>query len=361
MGNVRYEAGVTAETVTQLQETVSFQHPFEAVPAFFGNIATHNGWDSSQLRQASVPGALTATSASFVIEEENCVDDETGCDGEVTAGNGCHPNGESIAWLAMSPLAGVGGTAGHAAGYQNQANQGNVAGVMMGKPYPLWHTNMGEVGTATVTTAWTLVVVNGQYRNPQVFCGVPSRNGGDAVACRITGKRHTIAGTIYVSGNHQDDAGGAGGFQTTAQMPFRCADGDDRDAWCFYVALQEPSCLDQWHAEETVSWTIMEEGSWMSDDAKQIQVGHVSVGSQGWTWVPYLGTGFANSPVTITQIQTFHGLWCNNHLAGTNTIDPNGPNCDHGLNHAINDNNDVPYVHKQSTAQLDVLFLRNCL
>ena len=113
-----------------------------------------------------------------------------------------------------------------------------------------------------------------------------SSRGGDAVNCRITGKRHTTTGTEFVSGNHQDDEGGSGAFQTNVQFAFRCVDEDDRDAWCFFIALQEPTCLDQWHKPETVSWMAMEEGSWLSDDGKQIQVGHATVGSTGWTWVP---------------------------------------------------------------------------
>ena len=54
------------------------------------------------------------------------------------------------------------------------------------------------MGKVEITTSWTQVVVQGDYRKPQVFCGVPSKAGGDAVACRIAGMRHTVQGTKLV-------------------------------------------------------------------------------------------------------------------------------------------------------------------
>jgi hypothetical protein len=332
LGNVRYEAGMTDEEVTHMAYTVNFQEQFRDVPRFFGNIASHHGWDSSQLRQNGA-SPITTTSATFVIEEEQCIDDETGCDGEAVAGNGCHGNAESIAWLAMSPVTG------HANGqYQNLAAQ--VDNVIMAKPYPRWHRNMGEVGTQTVNTNWVMVTLYGEYRNPIVFCGVPSQNGGDAVSCRITGKRHTTNSEVVYMG---DD-----GTQQRAAAAFKCAPPPGQDetwsetAWCFYIALQEPQCLDQWHGDEEVSWMVIEEGSWLSDDGKQIQSGVVRAASGGWTWVPYRGTGFANSPVTITQIQTMKGQHCtNDDGSGTNTIG-DGPSCDgaaEGWQNAISENN----------------------
>ena len=142
------------------------------------------------------------------------------------------------------------------------------------------------MGKVEITTSWTQVVVQGDYRKPQVFCGVPSKAGGDAVACRIAGMRHTVQGTKLVLQNDEGTLTGAsdpaGGDH---QAPYRCVDEDDRDAWCFYIALQEPSCLDHWHTAETASWMVMEEGSWLSDSGRQIQVGHATASTGGWTWV----------------------------------------------------------------------------
>ena len=47
----------------------------------------------------------------------------------------------------------------------------------------------------------------------------------------------------------------------------------------------QATCLDQWHAEEEVHWMVMEEGSFMSDDGAQFQVGKAQVGGDGWTSV----------------------------------------------------------------------------
>lgn len=186
-----------------------------------------------------------------------------------------------------------------------------------------------------------IILSDGQLLRLQV----PSQNGGDAVSCRITGKRHTTNSEIVYAG---DD-----GTQQRSAAAFKCAPPPGRDAdwsetaWCFYIALQEPSCLDQWHADEDVSWMVIEEGSWLSDDGKQVQSGVVTAASGGWTWVPYRGTGFANSPVTITQIQTMKGQHCtNDDGSGTNTVGT-GASCagaNEGWQNAISENNDIPPV-----------------
>ena len=85
MGTIQFEAGNTEQTVSEQPETVNFARPFNAAPRFFATIATHAGTDSSQLRQDNdnFESPITTTSATFYIEEETCVDDES------EAGNGC--------------------------------------------------------------------------------------------------------------------------------------------------------------------------------------------------------------------------------------------------------------------------------
>lgn len=80
LGTILFEAGNTEQTVTEQPVTIQFTHPFDTVPRFFASIATHVGADSSQLRQDSsnVPGSQL-TEATFYIEEESCVDDESSC------------------------------------------------------------------------------------------------------------------------------------------------------------------------------------------------------------------------------------------------------------------------------------------
>ena len=232
LGDVKYEAGLTDESVTHQATTVQFSQTFASPPRFFANIASHHGWDSSQLRQTG--NGIATNQASFLIEEENCVDDESGGCEEAVAGNGCHGNAEQVAWLAMSEATSGFGSS---VGYQNVANQ--VSNAIQGRPLPAWHRVMGEIGTATVNTNPLLVTLEEtQFRRPIVFCGVPGRSGGDAVVCRSTPVTRSPT-TDFV--NSDED-----GNQQRLVRPFQCGDKDsDTGAWCFYIFLQEPSCLDR--------------------------------------------------------------------------------------------------------------------
>jgi hypothetical protein len=79
LGTLQFEAMNTPERVSEQPETVNFHAPFANIPRFFGSIATHNGADASQLRQDEA-GGITTTSATFYIEEEECIDQEGGTD-----------------------------------------------------------------------------------------------------------------------------------------------------------------------------------------------------------------------------------------------------------------------------------------
>ena len=199
LGILQFEAGNTPERVSAHPETVTFASPFSSIPRFFGSIATHNGGDSSQLRQDET-GGISTTSATFYIEEEECVDQEGGNEGcnEYIAGNGCHPNTEVVSWLAISPanwqrdangqyLNGGGymnGNAAHTVGYQTAASTGDGSYISARQDtWPL--AEIGEQGTATINTGWLVVSLKGNYRNPVIFCSVPSQNGGDASVCRV--------------------------------------------------------------------------------------------------------------------------------------------------------------------------------
>ena len=214
------------------------------------------------------------------------------------------------------------------------------------KPYPRAREHMGETGTVQLSsTAPQMVQIFGDYRQPVVFCGVPTQRGADPVNCRVTGLGYR-PGTQYV---YADEEGAQA--STEPQEAWQCGDG--AAAWCFWIMLQEPTCLDQWHADEVVSWFVMERGAWLSDDGKQIQAGVTTAGSSGWREVNYLGTGFANNPITITQIQSIHGAFCSNEnvegVAGAGDVtaatSPEGA-CSGfgGIQDILNFDNDVPNV-----------------
>ena len=311
MGTIQFEAGNTEQTVSEQPETVNFARPFNAAPRFFATIATHAGTDSSQLRQDNdnFESPITTTSATFYIEEETCVDDESeagnGCigDSEYVAGNGCHPNPERVSWLAMSPANVQNG--GHTVGFTGVSNGGDNL-YMMARPQLQSLREIGEQGSARINTGWRTVSLEGHYRNPVVFCGVISTNGGDASVCRIQRVRYNPP--ITRVGLNED--GSQNNHMESEHET--CPSG----RWCFDIALQEAPCLDQWHAEEVVPWVVFEEGNFHSDDGAQIQIGKAQAATGGWTNVQYRGTGFATVPVTITTIQTFHGQSCYNDQSG---------------------------------------------
>ena len=152
---------------------------------------------------------------------------------------------------------------------------------------------IGEMGTVTLNTNWITVVLDDHsYVRPVVFCSIPSRAGSDAVVCRINRLRFAPEVT---------QTGPDGSTTTTG-----CG------GWCFEIALQEPSCKDQWHADEVVSWVVMEEGSFLSDDGALLQTGMIQLAGNGWSTVRYRGTGFAQIPSHISQIQTTNGGYCHN-------------------------------------------------
>ena len=188
LGVLQFEAMNTPERVSEQPETVTFSRPFANIPRFFGSIATHNGADASQLRQDET-GGISRTSATFYIEEEECVDqegDNEGCN-EYIQGNGCHPNTEKVSWLAISPANMAQSEFGggyHTTGYQTAANSNDASYISARhRTYPV--ASIGEQGTATVNTGWLTVDLKGDYRSPVVFAGVPSRNGGDASVVRV--------------------------------------------------------------------------------------------------------------------------------------------------------------------------------
>lgn len=52
--------------------------------------------------------------------------------------------------------------------------------------------------------------------------------------------------------------------------------------------LQEPDCLDQWHADEEVSWIAVESGAWVDNEGTGgFQAGHVSAQGGMWESVRY--------------------------------------------------------------------------
>lgn len=56
----------------------------------------------------------------------------------------------------------------------------------------------------------------------------------------------------------------------------------------------------------------MEEGSFLSDDGALLQTGVINLAGNGWSTVRFRGTGFAQVPTHLSQIQTTNGGYCSN-------------------------------------------------
>jgi hypothetical protein len=322
IGRIQFQAGNTAEHVTERPETINFRHLFDQVPKFFGNIATTNGADSAQLRRSGA-NSVTQSSATVYIEEEECVDREGNGTGSVNGGrggqcaagmgqefingNGCHPAREMLSWLALSPAVACTSVPCHAdttwgddswTGYQTIASS-NDGSSLVARHRLAATVRIGETGHSTVNTNWLTVRLHGSYRHPAVFCSSTSRRGPDPVACRIRRVRFSPTVPVVDAHGHVDSNPCPGG------------------GWCFDIALQETSCSDHWHVDEEVDWLALEEGIFSSDAGSHFQVGKAQVAGGGWTMINYLGTGFSSTPAVITQIQSFHGQYCYNPTSGS--------------------------------------------
>lgn len=239
LGTLQFEAMNTPEQVGEQPESVTFSHPFAQIPRFFGSIATHNGADASQLRLDDAQ-AITTAGATFYIEEESCIDDESGgaatgqpCE-EYVAGNGCHPNKEVVSWLAISAANFQNGNGQHTVGYQTAANTDDASYISARhRTFPI--ASIGEQGSAEINTGWLTIDLKGEYRSPVVFAGVPSQRGADASVVRI--QRFRFNPPIQRVAMNDD------GTQNNHAETERdtCPGGK----WCFEIALQEAACLDQ--------------------------------------------------------------------------------------------------------------------
>ena len=130
---------------------------------------------------------------------------------------------------------------------------------------------LGETGTLTnLTDQQQTILLRSSYDNPVVFAQSASRNGSDPVIVRVTDVQ------------------------------------SDR----FTIYLQEPSNLNGSHGAETVSYLVLEAGSWQLSDGTLVEVGTVSSGStvgrqlaDQWESIS-LNTPFDNTPTVLSQVQT---------------------------------------------------------
>lgn len=128
---------------------------------------------------------------------------------------------------------------------------------------------IGEFGKLTVDHTGKWVAFDHSYENPVVIALTPSFNGADEVSVR---------------------------FESTGSKGFR-------------AVLDEPSNRGSGHTKETVSYLVIEEGTWKLPDGTKLQAGTETtykVPKDGAERIAF-DKVFDDSPVVLTQLQSFNG------------------------------------------------------
>lgn len=130
--------------------------------------------------------------------------------------------------------------------------------------------NIGEVGKiSNLDHNNQTIQLNNSYINPVIFALPLSYNGKDPAIARIT--------------DIQDDS--------------------------FSVYLQEPEYKDGSHATESLSYIVLEAGTWELEDGTMLEVGTVdtqSMTTSQWESIDF-DTDFQEKPAILSQVQTQNG------------------------------------------------------
>ena len=145
------------------------------------------------------------------------------------------------------------------------------------------------------------ICLNEAFANPVIIAGVPTENGPDSTVVRIQNLRrageYAQASVNVGSVQYGDNCDGADCGHTGR----RCG-----CQWCFDMFLQEPECLDQWHADEEVSWIAVEAGAWVNNAGDGgFQAGTTPAQGAIWEYVA-LHANSGNDHAIMTHVQTTH-------------------------------------------------------
>ena len=143
------------------------------------------------------------------------------------------------------------------------------SGILSAVPAPQ-ETIIGEVGTITnLNPLNQTITLNNTYTNPVVFALPVSYNDEDPAIARIN--------------NIESDS--------------------------FSVYLKEPEYLDDQHADETITYMVIEAGSWQLKDGTMLEVGSLDTDKMaiaGWEELEY-DSDFVETPAVLTSVQTDNG------------------------------------------------------
>ena len=129
---------------------------------------------------------------------------------------------------------------------------------------------IGEVGTiSNLNPLNQTITLNNTYSNPVVFALPVSYNDSEPAIARI----------------------------------------NDIQSDSFSVYLKEPEHLDDQHADETMTYLVIEAGTWELDDGTRIEVGSLDTDkmtTSGWEDLNF-ESDFAQTPAVVSQVQTDNG------------------------------------------------------
>jgi hypothetical protein len=242
-GELLYEAILTDAIVThEPHDLLLFASDFQANPGIFGSITSFNGIDPSHLRQHEI---VTREGARIFIEEESCAGTHEGSDESDIA--------ERVAIIAIEMTAGL-------------TPDPVLCSALLTPQRLLGTANevVLEVGTLYMDNNVATVEFKNTYANPVIFGGMPTHTEEHEAAVRIKNIR---------------------------------ADGFD-------IYLDEPTCLDQTHVPEAVSYLVVDAGWWGSLQIGLVETTSTDLGS--WHHVDYLGP-IEGDPVVFSQVQTHKG------------------------------------------------------
>jgi hypothetical protein len=263
--DVRYEAQVTGYSVGHTSLPIKFAYAFTGVPRVLASIASFHNEDSSHLRQGD--SATDAFGTSLYIQEAEC--------GE---GNGkvSLEESEQVSYIVIGPDAGEEPcvpTRTSPCSFGPFRSTPVVAGLGANA------AKLAEVGESGqvpgLTHEWQTVDLGLPFKAPPVvFAGVPSSNGNQEAVVRVADIRYGLRGCV---------------------------------AWCFDVRIQEPSCRDDIHLPEDLSWMAWEAGIFYSDEGKMIQVDTVEVAGEAFAHVGFEENSFVHNDIAVlTQVQSFN-------------------------------------------------------
>ncbi len=298
-----FEVGTTGYTLLDTTTTVSFTQQFPEIPFVLGGMQSGNGMNTAVLGMSLV----SLESVNMAIIEEQSRDTELSHIAEVggyiaiapfistddsdndglsngdeyvlnthpglydTDHDGLNDGQEYLYWInsLSAPDADIDGDGLINILDTDSDNDGSADGIEIQEGFdpadPLSYpvSIIMEVGEVVLTTAQTRIAFSQSYLQPVIIANAITNNDADPFVVRI----------------HDIDSSG------------------------FTIQLQEYDYLDNIHGEETVSYLIVESGSYTLDDGTEIEAGRFNTNSTIHFTQPLMYQ-FANPPVVFTSILT---------------------------------------------------------